>query len=121
MRINADSMYCGAIKRGDILLCLNGKDKEQAVIALQNDILNQSLPTIIGALIAPQHQVKEIFINEVILKKIETGLDKDSVCFLHKIVTVDRREIIAKKGELKPERLQKIYQALDVTLGRFRD
>lgn len=121
MRINADSMYCGAIKRGDILLCLNGKNEEQSVIALQDDILNQSLPTLIGALITAHRKGEEIFINEVILKKDETGLDKDGVCFLHKIVTVDRRRVFAKKGELKKEKLQQLYQALDVTLGRFRD
>ncbi len=120
MLISAENMYCGAIKRGDILLCQNN-DQEMAVTAIQDDILNQSLPTVIGALITPYKKDDPKFVNEVILKKEETGLDKDGVCFLHKIVTVDRRQIIAKKGELKPACLQKIYHALDITLGRFRE
>jgi len=114
-------MYCGSIKRGDILLCLDNNEKEISVVAIQDDILNQSLPTVIAALINPFSNKDEKFINEVILKKEESGLSNNGICFLHKIFTVDRRLIIAKKGELKPQKLQEIYDALDITLGKFRN
>ena len=123
MQHNEDNMYCGAIRRGDVLLCLGekDKDKEYLVVVLQDDILNQTLPTIICAPIAPRGKNEEIFVNEMLLKKHETGLGGDGICFLHKIFTINRRQVVAKKAELKEERLQELYKALDVTLGRFRD
>jgi mRNA interferase MazF len=115
-----DKMYCGAIRRGDVFLC-NLNKKEQAVLILQDDILNQGLPTIVCALIEPYKQDEEIFPNEVLLKSTETGLGKDGICMLHKILTINRHNIFAKKGELSLEKMKEIYQALDVNLGRFRD
>lgn len=120
MKFDLDKMYCGAIRRGDIFLFNEGA-VERPVIVLQEDILNQGLPTVVCASIEPYAKNEEIFSNEVLLKAEEIGLGKDGICMLHKIITIDRRHMIAKKGELKPEKLQEIYQALDVNLGRFRD
>lgn len=121
MQFDLDNMYCGAIRRGDIFVVDNHQHKNQAVVVLQDDILNQSLPTVICALIAPYRKGAEIFVNEVKLTKDETGLGKDGVCYLHKVVTLDRRSMVAKKGELAKEKLKEIYVALDATTGRFRD
>lgn len=120
MDFDLDKMYCGAIRRGDIFLYDND-NKEKPVVVLQEDILNQGLPTIVCASIEPYEKGEEIFANEILLKDGETGLGADGICMLHKILTIDRRKIIAKKGELKSEKLQSIYQALDINLGRFRD
>lgn len=120
MDFDLDKMYCGIIRRGDVFLFEEG-DKEKAVIVLQEDILNQGLPTVVCANVAPYAKGEEIFPNEVLLKAGETGLGQEGICMLHKILTIDRRHMIAKKGELKPEKLQEIYQALEVNLGRFRD
>jgi mRNA-degrading endonuclease toxin of MazEF toxin-antitoxin module len=115
-----DKMYCGAIRRGDVFLC-NLNKKEQAILILQDDILNQGLPTIVCVLIEPYKQDEDIFPNEVLLKDTETGLGKDGICMLHKIVTINRHNIFAKKGELILEKMKEVYTALDVNLGRFRD
>lgn len=120
MAFDLDKMYCGAIRRGDIFVS-ESESREQIVIVLQEDILNQGLPTVICAVVEPYKKGEEVFANEVLLKKNETNLGKDGICMLHKILTVDRRSLIAKKGELKKEKLQEIYKALDVNLGRFRD
>ena len=115
-----ENMYCGAIRRGDILLS-NFNKEEQAVLVLQENILNQSLPTVVCALIEPIRKYEEIFPNEILLEKKETGLGKDSICMLHKIFTVQRHLIFAKKGELDLKRMKEIYKALNINLGRFRD
>lgn len=120
MDFNLDKMYCGKIRRGDIFLYEAG-NKEKAMVVMQDNILNEGLPTVVGAMILPYKKGEEIFANEILLKKNETGLGKDGICMLHKIITVDRRLVISKKGELKAEKLQEIYKALDVNLGRFRD
>lgn len=115
---NADKMYCGAIRRGDIYLCAMGS-REKAVLVLQDNVLNQVLPTIVCALVEPDDGSN--FVNEVRLKSKETGLGKNGICHLHKILSVDRRLVIAKKGEVSKEKMVEIFKALDVTLGRFRD
>ncbi len=128
MNFDLDKMYCGKIRRGDIFLyevagdtSVRAQDKEKAIVILQDDVLNEGLPTVVGASVEPYKKDEKIFVNEILLKSNETGLGKDGICMLHKIITTDRRLLIAKKGELKPEKLQAIYKALDANLGRFRD
>jgi len=128
MNFDFDKMYCGKIRRGGIFLyevkenpSTGAQGVEKAVVILQDNILNEGLPTIVGASIEPYKKDEKIFPNEVLLKKEETGLGKDGICMLHKIITVDRRVMISKKGELKADKLQEIYKALDINLGRFRD
>ncbi|PLX28782.1 hypothetical protein C0581_00955 [Candidatus Parcubacteria bacterium] len=115
-----DNMYCAAIRRGDVVLC-SEKDKEQLYVVLQDDVLNQSLPTMVCVPVEIYKKGDEVLVNEVLLKKGETGLGSDSVCFLHKVITIERVHVVAKKAELKKERVQELLHALDITLGRFRD
>lgn len=121
MEFNLDNMYCGAIRRGDIFLHEEPDNTETPVVILQDNVLNDGLPTVVCALLVPHRKGQDVFANEVLLAGDETGLGKEAVCQLHKIVTMDRRGMVAKKGELVPERLQEIYKALDVNFGRFRD
>ena len=121
MHDDIDKMYCGAIRRGDIIEGEFEEGKSGLMVVLQDDVLNQSLPTVICALIKPKREKEEALINEITLKKKEIGSERDGVCMLHKIFTIKREKIFAKKGELGSDRFVKIIQALDVTLGRFRD
>jgi len=113
-------MYCAAIRRGDVVLCAE-KNKEQLYVVLQDDVLNQSLPTMVCVPVETYKKGDDVFVNEVLLQKGQTGLGKDAICFLHKVVTIERVRVIAKKAELKDERVQELLHALDITLGRFRD
>ncbi len=120
MDFDLDKMYCGKIRRGDLFI-YEMNEQEKLVVVLQDDILNEGLPTVVCAMVEPYKNGEEIFPNEVILEKKETGLDKDGICMLHKIITIDRRKMIAKKGELSQEKMNEVLEALDVNLGRFRD
>lgn len=120
MDFDLDKMYCGKIRRGDLFI-YEVNEGEKLVVVLQDDILNEGLPTVVCAMVEPYKNGEEIFPNEVILEKTVTGLDKDGICMLHKIITIDRRKMIAKKGELTPEKMNEVFQALEINLGRFRD
>jgi len=120
MGFDLDKMYCGVIQRGDVFLCLREK-KEIPVIVLQDSVLNERLSTIVVSEIIPHQSGERVFSNEALLHGYETGLGQDGICALHKVFTIDRRLMIAKKGELTKERLQEIYHAMDVNCGRFRD
>ncbi len=121
MDFELDKMYCGAVRRGDVFFWEDEKGEEKAGLVLQDDILNERLPSVLLAGLEPHDKGERIFKNEVLLKSNETGLGVDAVCKLYKIYTVDRRKIVAKKGELVKENLLKVLQALDLNLGRFRD
>jgi len=120
MVFDFEKMYCGAIRRGDVFLCLHDK-KELLVVVLQDHILNERLSTVVVAQILPHQAGDKIFKNEVFLKGTETGLGENGIGALHKIFTVDRRQMIAKKGELTKEKLQEVFEAMDINCGRFRD
>lgn len=121
MKFDLDNMYCGAIRRGDIFLHEESNGKEVPVVILQDNVLNDGLPSVVCARLVPHKKGEDVFPNEVHLRGDETGLGGAALCQLHKIVTMDRRGMVAKKGELSQERLKDIYVALDVNLGRFRD
>ena len=70
-----DKMYCGAIRRGDVLECEIEKGKEGKVVALQDDVLSQSLPTVICAVIELYDKSGEALVNEVVLEKKDIGAE----------------------------------------------
>ena len=121
MDFDLDKIYCGVIRRGDVFLYEDKNGQLKPVVVLQDDILNNGLPTVVCALIKLYTKAEEIFINEIFLDKKESGLGKDGICLLHKIFTLERSSLVAKKAEVKQETLKKIYLALDLNLGRFRD
>ncbi|MBI2444209.1 MAG: type II toxin-antitoxin system PemK/MazF family toxin [Candidatus Magasanikbacteria bacterium] len=114
-----DKMYCGKIKRGDIFLAEH--EREQVVVVVQDDILNERLGTVLAVPVEPHRAGEPVFKNELLLSAKEINLGRPGVCLTHKLMTVDRRHLTAKKGELAPERLGELLAALDITLGRFRD
>lgn len=127
MDFNIDKMYCGVIHRGDVFLCeynfslVNNEKEEKTIVVLQDDVLNEGLPTVIVAVIEPYQEGDDVFANEVLLASDESGLGVEGICMTHKIFAIDRRMITEKRGHLKPFRLQDIFKALDINLGRFRD
>ncbi len=121
MEFDIDTMYCGAIKRGDIFLIQADEKSCMTAVVLQDSILNERLANVLVVPIVIRRAGERIFKNEVLLKKNETSFGKEGVCLLSNLVSVDRRLFRAKKGEIKPQRLAEFYAALDISLGRFRD
>lgn len=120
MDFDLDTMYCGAVKRGDIFLCRLEK-KETAVVVLQDSILNERLPTVAVVPIEPHIASAPVFKNEIVLSAKETGFGGSGICMLHKMQPISRQYLVAKKGEVSKEKLAALYAALDINLGRFRD
>ena len=118
--VNLDNMYCGRIRRGDVFLYEKTPGELLPVVVLQDSVLNEGLPTVMCAHVELGVTGDRV-VTEVLLKKQESGLLKDGVCTLHHVDTIDRRLMIAKKGELSEETLYPIFKALDIVLGRFRD
>ena len=119
MKIDLDSIYCGSIKRGDIFLISGEADKIAVVV--QDNILNERLSTVLAVPVSQHKEGAPTFKNELLLKPSETSLKKWALCLPHKLCAVDRHRLRAKTGELHPDRLQELFDVMDINFGRFRD
>lgn len=115
-----DKMYCGAIKRGEMFL-VQFDHEERLMVVVQDNVLNERLSTVLAIPIEPHHDSHPVFRNELLLKPSESSLSRPAVCIAHKLQPIDRRHVLAKTGELTPERLQELFEVLDINFGRFRD
>lgn len=117
-----DTIYCAHIRRGDIILRLNEKTQEEDfLLVVQDNALNESIATILCFPVYPYYKGTYLHINDVLLPKEVSGLSSVGFVRTHDIHQVDRRHVVAKKGEIDAETLRSVYDAFDITLGRFRD
>ncbi|MGI6587339.1 MAG: type II toxin-antitoxin system PemK/MazF family toxin [Peptococcia bacterium] len=111
-----------SIKRGDIFYAeLNpvvGSEQggTRPVLIVQNDIGNQYSPTTIIAAITSQLD-KAKLPTHVELAKEFCGLEKNSVVLLEQIRTIDKRRLKEKVSSLEEELMNKVNEALEISLG----
>lgn len=109
------------IKRGDILYAdlspVMGSEQGgvRPVLVIQNDVGNKFSPTLIVAAITSQINKAKLPTHVEISK--EFGLTKDSVILLEQVRTIDRKRLREKIGHLSEELIQKVNEALSVSLG----
>ncbi len=110
------------IKRGDIFYVnLNPtKGSEQAgrrpVLVIQNNIGNEHAPTVIIAPLTTKGFSKEYPVN-VHVKKGAAGLKEDSTVLLSQIRTIDKTRLEKKTGALPVDAMEKVDDAIKVSLG----
>jgi mRNA interferase MazF len=85
------------------------------VLVVQNDIGNKYSPTVIVAAITSQ--INKAKIPTHIELKSSYGLVKDSVLLLEQIRTLDKRRLKDKIGVLDDMCMEKVNQALLISLG----
>lgn len=109
------------ILRGDIVLANlepsvgSEQGRTRPVVVLQNNISNQYSPTTIIAPITSKVYEKEYPTN-VLLNKIDSGLDKDSTILLNQIRVIDKTRITKKLGSLDEEIMRKVNLAIKISL-----
>jgi len=86
------------------------------VLILQNDVGNKYSPTIIVAAITSQINKAKLPTHIEISAK-EYGLTKDSVILLEQIRTIDKRRLQEKIGMLDGFIMNKVNEALLISLG----
>ncbi len=112
------------IKRGEIYYAdLNpvvGSEQGgiRPIVVLQNDIGNKYSPTVIAAA-TTSRLTKAKLPTHIELSSDATPMPKDSVVLLEQIRTIDKSRIKEKIGELPPDIMQRINDALLVSLGFF--
>lgn len=88
------------------------------VLVLQNDVGNKYSPTIIAAATTSK-LTKAKLPTHIQIPREGCHLAKDSVVLLEQIRTIDKSRIREKIGELPPELMQQINDALLLSLGFY--
>lgn len=110
------------IKRGEIYFAqLNpviGSEQGgiRPVVVVQNDIGNQYSPTTIILAITSQIN-KAKLPTHIELKAVDYGLEKDSVILAEQIRTIDKTRLKQRIASLNEATMQKVDQALAISLN----
>ena len=114
------------VKRGDIyyadLSPVVGSEQGgvRPVLIVQNDTGNRYSPTVIAAAITSQVN-KARLPTHVPVPAGNTGLQKDSVILAEQIRTLDKRRLRERIGSLPPEIMEKVSEALRISLAVDRN
>ena len=93
--------------------------KTRPAVVIQNDISNQYSPITIVAAISSQFSDPP-FPREVLIEPAESGLLKRSAVILNQIRSVDRQRLGKKIGHLSDESMQRVDEALKISLGLLK-
>jgi mRNA interferase MazF len=110
------------VKRGEIYFAqLNpviGSEQGgiRPVLIVQNDIGNQYSPTTIILAITSQIN-KAKLPTHIELKAADYGLERDSVILAEQVRTIDKSRLKQRIAVLKLETMQRVDQALAISLG----
>lgn len=86
------------------------------VLVVQNDVGNKYSPTIIAAAVTSKIN-KAKLPTHIELNAAEYGLSKDSVVLLEQIRTLDKRRLKERIGVLPTATMQRVNDALLISLG----
>ena len=110
------------IKRGDIyyadLSPVVGSEQGglRPVLIVQNDVGNRYSPTVIAAAITSK-MGKNRLPTHIDIYARDVGLAKDSVILLEQVRTLDKRRLREKMGHLEDSVMQRVNEAISVSLG----
>ncbi|MBP1930036.1 type II toxin-antitoxin system PemK/MazF family toxin [Ammoniphilus resinae] len=110
------------VKRGDVYFAdlspVVGSEQGgvRPVLIIQNDIGNRFSPTVIVAAITAQIQKAKLPTHVEIDAK-SYGFDRDSVILLEQIRTIDKQRLTDKITHLDEEMMEKVHEAIQISLG----
>ena len=110
------------VKRGDVYFAdlspVVGSEQGgvRPVLIIQNDIGNRFSPTVIIAAITAQIQKAKLPTHVEIDAK-RYGFERDSVILLEQIRTIDKQRLTDKITQLDEEMMEKVDEAVQISLG----
>lgn len=110
------------VKRGDIFYAdlspVVGSEQGgiRPVLVVQNDVGNKYSPTIIIAAITSQINKAKLPTHVEVLGA-DYGLSKDSVVLMEQVRTIDKRRLKERIGHLDQPLMERIDEALRISLG----
>ncbi len=92
---------------------------EHPVLVIQNNLFNESRIHTVVVCIVSSNLGRAKAPGNVLLKKGEAGLTKDSVAVVSQITTVNKADLERKLGVLSKRRLQEVLEGVALVLERF--
>lgn len=86
------------------------------VLIIQNDVGNRYSPTVIAAAITSRRD-KAKLPTHISLPSAGCGLTKDSVILLEQIRTIDKKRLKECMGEIPPDVMKQVDNALEISFG----
>ena len=90
--------------------------KIRPAVVIQNDVSNQYSPITIVAAISSQFS-EPPFPREVVLEPADSGLSKRSAVIANQIRSVDRLRLQKKIGRLSRQNMERVDDAIRISLG----
>ena len=90
--------------------------KTRPAVIIQNDLGNKYSDVTIVAPVTSK-QLDKVYPVEVFLPKKTTGLSKNSKVLLNQIRAIDKQRLVKKTGKVNARIMQKINEALQISLG----
>lgn len=110
------------VKRGDVFFAelspVVGSEQggTRPVLVIQNDIGNRFSPTVIIAAITAQIQKAKLPTHVEINAK-KCGFERDSVILLEQLRTIDKSRLTDKITQLDDTLMEKVDEALEISVG----
>jgi mRNA interferase MazF len=90
--------------------------KTRAALVVQKDIANRHSPITIVAAISSQFG-EPLYPTEVLIQQPEGGFTIASVVLLNQVRSIDKRRLIRRLGMLAPATMERVDQAILISLG----
>ena len=110
------------VKRGDIyyadLSPVIGSEQGgiRPVLIIQNDVGNKYSPTVIAAAITSRIN-KAKMPTHIEIGAADYGLSKDSVILLEQVRTIDKKRLKERIGHLNENLMNRVNEAIEISLG----
>lgn len=93
--------------------------KTRPAVVIQNDIYNRFGNITIVAAISSNVSGR-IYPTNVFIQSPEGGLERDSIVKTNQVRSVDKQRLIQLLGKLRPETMEKVDEALKISLGLIK-
>jgi mRNA interferase MazF len=90
--------------------------KTRPALIVQNNVANRHSAITIVAAITSQFD-QPLYPTEVLISPPEGGLRTDSVALLNQIRSIDKQRLVRRLGTLKPETMERVDQAILISMG----
>jgi mRNA interferase MazF len=110
------------IKQGDIFWIDLGEPSGSSPgyrhphVVIQNNVFNRSRINTVVVCVITSNLKRASAPGNVLLKKGEANLPKESVVNISQIFTVDKRDLVEKIGTLSQERVGQIFEGINLLL-----
>lgn len=106
------------VAMGDVFWADFGDHPRRPVVVVQGDAFNRSrIATVVCVPLTSEMRWAEVPGN-VVLKKRSTGLSKDAVANVTKVVSIERQFLNRHSGRISRRELDRILAGIDLILGR---